>query len=115
MSETSKIHDLKKMKIQDALQLLEESAQEASGDFKSILNERYKTVESAVESLFGSTPKEIFAESKDKFKSAAKQAQNVARDTANNLDSAVHENPWAFIGGGVALGAIIGFMLGRKG
>ncbi len=108
------IQDLKKMKIQDALQLLEDSAKESSDDMQSLLTERYKDMESAVEKLFGATPAELFDEAKDQVKAATKRARKVAERTISSVDENVHENPWAYIGGGVAVGAVLGFLLGRK-
>lgn len=108
------IQDLKKMKIEEALELLENSAKEYKGEMKSLIADRYKSVESAFENIFGVSPEEIFEETKDKIKSASKQAQKFAKDKADEIDSNVHDNPWTYIGGGILLGGIVGFMLGRK-
>jgi len=108
------IQDLKKMKIQDALQLLEDSAKESGNDLKSIITEKYKDVESAIENIFGVNPQELFEDTKDNIKDAAKRARKAAKNTIHEVDENVHSNPWAYIGGGVALGAVLGFLLGRK-
>jgi len=108
------IHDLRKMKIEDALKLLEDTAKESKSDLKSILEEKYESVEAAIESILGVSPKEFFMKAKDRIESAAEESQNYVKQTAKDVDANVHNNPWPYIGGGVAVGLIAGYLVGRK-
>lgn len=42
------------------------------------------------------------------------QAQDKARELGNSLSSMARSNPWAVIGGSVALGIVLGSILGRR-
>ncbi|MEQ6437036.1 DUF883 family protein [Comamonas sp. w2-DMI] len=78
-------------------------------DLHELLSSRQKDADSALTQLgdkLGSTL--------DKVRSTSSQAVDQSRALAQNADDYVHDSPWRAIGGALAVGALLGFMLSRR-
>ena len=82
-------------KIDAALALLNEAAQEKKEEFQKLISERYAE--------FRETAENVMEEGGKKVKAAA-----------DTVDKEVHTNPWRYIGG-IAAGALLaGYLFGRR-
>src|SRR4051812_7678933 len=97
---TRNIKDAKKMKIDDALRILEEAARDTSSDLKSVLEEKYHNAQSAIENVLGFSAEEAFKKASKNVRDLADRSNVAIRETAYQVDTTVHQNPWAFIAGG---------------
>ncbi|MBI4372281.1 MAG: hypothetical protein HY585_00970 [Candidatus Omnitrophica bacterium] len=100
-------------KLEQALELLNEAAQEKKEELYDLIGGRYSHI------------KEVLNESAENGKTAIKHAkktitktlhdqQKKVRDIADDFDEKVHDNPWAVLGG-VALAAfMVGFSVGHR-
>ena len=103
----------KKDKIQEALELLNETAQGKTDEFFELVGDKYEHLKDFFEStassggaLAGQTRKQILR--------SLHQEEKKLKETAAEWDKKVHQKPWGFIGG-VALGSLaLGLFLGRK-
>ncbi len=104
---------IKKDKIQEALELLNEAAQGKKEEVFELLGDRYEYLkeffESAAhngEALAGQTKKQIVK--------SLQHEEKKLKEAAAHWDKKVHNEPWAFLGA-VALGSLIfGLILGHK-
>ena len=94
-----------KVKIHEALELLDAAAAEEQTELQDIIGNGYSSLKEFVGTLSSDVQREVSgAYGKGKAK---------ARATANEVDSHVRENPWAYIAGTAALGLLIGFLVAR--
>jgi len=104
---------IKKDKIQEALELLNEAAQGKKDEFFDLVGDKYEhlrdffeTAASSSEALAGQTRKQILR--------SLQQEEKKLKETAADWDKKVHKDPWAFLGG-VALGSLVlGLILGHR-
>jgi len=98
-SNTKNISDARKAKIKEALQTLEDAAKDTSEEFTELLTDKYEGIKSAftqlVDETDGASTKKI-------------------RETAKQIDSSIHENPWIYVGASAAIGLALGYILGKK-
>jgi ElaB/YqjD/DUF883 family membrane-anchored ribosome-binding protein len=94
-----------KTKIQEALELLNAAAAEEQSELQDMIGDRYNTLKEFVGTLGSGVQREV---------SGAYQAGKAkVCAAASEIDSHVHANPWAYIGGSAALGLLIGFLIAR--
>ncbi len=104
---------MKKDKIQEALELLNDAAQGKKEEVFELLGDKYEHLKKFFEStahnggvIAGQTKKQI-------MKSLHEEEKRL-KETAAQWDKKVHKEPWTFLGS-VALGALVlGLILGRK-
>lgn len=104
---------MKKDKIQEALELLNEAAQQKKDDIYVLLGDKYEHLrdffESAVEN--GET---VAGQAKKKIVKGLHQEEKKIKEAVSSIDKKVRKQPWPVLGG-VALGAlVIGLVLGKK-
>jgi len=86
-----------------------EELQNLASDLKDVMDEEALSKNPKVKALrsqlddWGAQAKEVVKEASQKTKWAAKVADDYA-----------HEEPWRLIGAGVAIGVVIGLLLGRR-
>lgn len=86
---------IKKDKIEAALELLNAAAQEKKEEVFDVLGDKYEHL-------------------KEFFESAAHNGEAIAEQTKKQLDKKVRKAPWAFLGG-IALGSVVlGLILAGK-
>ena len=93
-------------RIHEALSLLNEVAADEKAHLRDMLNDRYEALKEFVENV------EDEAERGAKRLYAA--GQEKVREAVEVVDTSVHTNPWAYIGGAAAVGLLIGVLLGRS-
>ena len=79
--------------------------------------ELLKTVQTEGESKLSEVKSKVVDQmdsAKQKFGEIQQTVQDGAKLAINETDAYVHANPWAAIGIGAAIGAVIGFLAGRN-
>jgi ElaB/YqjD/DUF883 family membrane-anchored ribosome-binding protein len=94
-----------KTKIHEALELLNAAAAEERSELQDMICDRYDTLKEFVGTLGTDVQREVSG--------AYKAGKAKVRAAASEVDSHVHANPWAYIGGSAALGLLIGFLIAR--
>ncbi len=101
-------------KIQDALELLNEAAQEKKDEVYEVLGNKYEHLKDVFESV-AENGHEIAGQAKKQIVRGLHAEEKKLRETAAQWDKKVHKDPWKVIGS-VALGTLVlGLILGRKG
>lgn len=92
-------------RIHEALELLNEVANEEGEHLKEIIADRYESLKDSMSSLGESAQREarkVYAAGRERVTTAARA-----------VDENVHEHPWAYIGGAAVTGLLLGFLLAR--
>lgn len=103
----------KNNKIEEALELLNEAAQEKKEEVYEMIGDKYESLRGIFE--------EVVANGREVAETAQKQLakglhyeEKKIRQAAAKFDKKIHSDPWKFLGG-IALGTlIVGMVLGRK-
>ena len=103
------------MKLEEALQLLNEAAKEQKDDFINMLTQKYKSISETIAA---------FAEhNKEEAESAAKVTMETLREGkkkalqySEEVDACVHKHPWPFVFGAAVGSLLVGAFLrsGKK-
>lgn len=94
----------KKAKIENALQVLDETAGEAKDELKQLVKDKYSNLKSAFSQVVN----------KDDITHAVDESKAMIRRTARQVDGSIHDNPWMYIGAAGLFGLTIGYIFGRK-
>lgn len=108
------IDDLRKLKLEEAIQLLEDEAREGVDPLREIFEGRYESLSDGIEKLFGVKVEQVMKDTASAIKDSAAQSKEFIEHGVKDADAIVRANPWPFIGGGLAIGVIVGILLGRK-
>lgn len=104
---------VRKDKIQEALELLNDAAQEKKEEVFEMLGDKYEHLKELFEST-AHNGEAIAGEAKKQIVKSLHQEEKKLKETAAEWDKKIHKEPWAFLGG-VALGSLVlGLMLGHK-
>lgn len=95
-----------KVKIHEALELLDAAASEGASGLKEIVGDNYESFKD-----FAST---LGSNVRHRLSDAYSAGSDKVRVAAGHVDKHVHANPWAYIGGGAALGLMIGVLIARS-
>ena len=110
-------HTTSNESIAEALKLLEHAATQKKDELKNVLSDKYTNLRDLIVESDGGIKKSL-GHTKDHAVEAVQHAKDAgiakAREVAQTVDKSVHENPWPYIGGAVAVGALLGFILGRS-
>jgi ElaB/YqjD/DUF883 family membrane-anchored ribosome-binding protein len=104
-------------KIDEALQLLAEAAQEKKNEVKTLLADKYADLKNAFFEGRASLSNAISDTSQRaaaRMRMAKEAGQERIVDMAEELDVRVHEKPWNYVGGAAIAALIIGYLLGRR-
>lgn len=103
--------------IDHALRTLNEAAKDSSQEIKSLINQDYrklKAVLSEVKPEVRGALKELGEVSQESILRAKDQVVDTTKEAVKVVDESVHKNPWTYIGGAAAIGALACFLLRRK-
>lgn len=93
-------------RINEALELLNAVARDKKTELQAAMENKYTDL-SSVMSAFT-----------DQMKNRATEKYEMGKqkvvDVASDINSSVHKNPWAYIGGAAAAALVFGFLLGRS-
>lgn len=104
---------IKKDKIQEALELLNEAAQGKKEEVFELVGDRYENLKNFFQSA-AHNGEAIAGKTKKQILKSLHHEEKKLKDAATQWDKKVHQSPWAFLGG-VALGSlVIGLILGNK-
>jgi len=96
-------HD--KAKLHEALALLNAAAAEEQSELLEMMGDRYNALKEFIGTLGTDMRREMSG--------AYKAGKAKVRAAASEVDTHVHANPWAYIGGSAALGLLIGVLIAR--
>ena len=94
-----------KAKIHEALELLNAAAVEEQSELQDMIGDRYNALKEFVGTLGTDMQREMSG--------AYRAGKAKVRAAASEVDTHVHANPWAYIGGSAALGLLIGVLIAR--
>ncbi len=104
---------IKKDKIEEALELLNDAAQEKKEEVFELLGDKYEHLKEFFENV-ASNGEAIAGQTKKQIVKSLHEEEKRIKEVAAQWDKKVHKEPWAFLGG-VALGSLVlGLILGRK-
>ncbi len=104
---------IRKDKIQDALELLNEAAQGKKEEVFELLEDKYEHLKEIFESA-ASNGSAIVGDAKKQIFNSLHDEEKKLKEVATKWDKKVHKEPWMFLGG-VALGSLVlGMILGHK-
>jgi len=103
--------------MSEALKLLEEAARQKKDELKAALSDKYANLRSLIMETEGGIGKSLACAKHDMLQAVA-QAKDASVEKAceitRNLDKSVHQSPWPYIAGAAAIGALLGFSMGRS-
>ena len=104
---------IKKDKIQEALEFLNEAAQEKKEEVFELLGDKYEHLKEFFENA-AQNGEAMADDTKKQIVKTLHQEEKKLKEVAAQWDKKVHKEPWVFVGG-VALGALaLGLILGTK-
>jgi len=95
-----------KVKIHEALELLDAAAAEEHADLREMVGDGYESFRDFATTLGADVQREVSG--------AYKAGKEKVRVAAGRVDGHVHANPWAYIGGSAALGLLVGVLIARS-
>ena len=101
------------LKIDEAIDLLNEAARIKKDEFSRILSGKVSDLkETVVGTLQGEG--ETLRFFRDTIEDALQESEESFRESASLLDKEVSKNPWPYLGGAIAAGLLLGFILGKS-
>ena len=89
-------------KISEALELLNEVAQEKRDELKGLMANKYTHIREAMMS------------SVEHGKESIIQGKEKVMELAGDVDKRVHKDPWVYIAGAAAVSVLLGYVMGSK-
>jgi len=93
-------------RISEALELLNAVARDKKSELEAAMHDKYNDLKSLVGTLGG----QVRTRAAERFEVGKQKVVDVASD----IDESVHRNPWAYIGGAVIAGLLLGLLIGRS-
>ncbi len=104
---------IRKDKIEEALELLNDAAQEKKEEVFELLGDKYEHLKEFFESA-ANNGGAMAGQAKKQIVKSLHEEEKKLRETAAQWDKKIRKEPWAFLGS-VALGSLVlGLILGRK-
>ena len=104
---------MRRSKIQDALDLLNDAAQEKKDEVYELIGDKYDSLRGLFEAVLDNG-QEVTTHVQKRISKGLHEEEKKIRQATTKWDKKIHREPWKYLGG-VALGSlIIGFFLGRK-
>ena len=108
-----KANNSKQKKFEEALQLLNEAAQDKKGEIENLLGEKYDNIREAIEEAI-SKNKSHFNRVRKLVESSIDEGQGRVKQKTDQVNKEIRDNPWKYLGG-TALGAVLlGFIMGSS-
>jgi len=95
-----------KVKIHEALELLDAAAADGHSDLRDIIGDGYESLRDFASSLGADAQREVMG--------VYRSGKTKVRAAAHQVDGHVHNNPWSYIGGAAAVGILIGVLIARS-
>jgi len=89
-------------KISEALELLNEAAQEKKDELKGLMSNKYSHIREAMSAGIGQAQEALI------------QGKEKALEIAGDVDQRVHKDPWVYIAGTAAASLLLGYLMGSK-
>ncbi len=100
-------------KITDALEILNEAAQEKKEELKGLLTDKYSHLKQSM-TAGAEQGKQVIDQAKDLAQGAIVQGEEKLKEVVTDADKRVHKDPWPFIAGAAAFSLLLGYVLGSK-
>ncbi|MDB5039006.1 MAG: hypothetical protein JWQ35_2534 [Bacteriovoracaceae bacterium] len=105
----------KRMKIEEALRVLEDATTEAKQDVVELIQEKYHNVKSAFKEIINDVNLgEVANDVREQGRRVFNDSQKKIKLVSQKVDSSVHDNPWIYVGASAVVGLTLGFLLTRK-
>ena len=103
----------KRGKIQDALDLLNDAAQEKKDEVYELIGDKYESLREVFETVL-SNGQDVAMHAQKRINKSLHEEEKKIRQAAAQWGKKIHQEPWKYLGG-VAVGSLIfGLLLGRK-
>ena len=103
---------IRKDKIQEALELLNEAAHEKREEVYEIVGDRYEHLKDIFEKTLHNG-QEVIGEATKRVSKNLNQEKRKVRDAAVRLDRKAHKDPWVLISSAALGSLVLGMILGR--
>ncbi len=104
---------IKKDKIEEALELLNDAAQEKKEEVFELLGDKYEHLKEFFESA-AHNGEAIVGQTKKQIVKSLHEEEKKLKETAAQWDKKAHKEPWVFLGGVALSSLVLGLILGRK-
>ncbi len=102
-----------RVKIAEALGVLNEAAKDKKDELKGLFADKYSHIKQAMISGTEQS-KQIFDKAKHLTKDAFVDGKKKIRKVAIEADKRVHKDPWSYIAGATAFSLLLGYLMGAK-
>ncbi len=100
-------------KLTEALELLNEAAQEKKDELKGLLTNRYAHIKQAM--VAGTEQgKQIFDQAKHLTQDAIIEGEEKIKQVVSEADKRVRKDPWPYIAGTAVFSLLLGYLMGSK-
>ena len=104
---------VRRSKIQDALELLNDAAQEKKEEVYEVIGDKYDSLRKLFESVVNNG-QEVAVHAQKRINKEFHEEEKKIRQAAAHWSKKIGQEPWKYLGG-VAVGSLIfGLLLGRK-
>ena len=100
-------------KIQEALDLLNAAAHEQKDDIGELLKGKYEALKDVVQGL-ETEAVDAAKHGAERLSELKDSATERVKETAQNIDQKVHDDPWKTLGLPILGAFVVGYLLGRK-
>lgn len=104
---------MKKDKIEEALELLNEAAQGKKEEIFELLGDKYEHLKDFFQDI-ACNGEELAGQTKKQIVRSLHEEEKKLKETAADWDKKVRREPWLFIGGAALGSLILGMILSRK-
>jgi len=108
---------MKAKSIDEALDILDDYAQQRSDEIRDRIANRYSHLQATLSEaapIIKNSARNFAKASKEGFNKAKGNVVDFTTKTAKTVDKSAHNNPWTFLACGAAASLILGFVLGKK-
>jgi ElaB/YqjD/DUF883 family membrane-anchored ribosome-binding protein len=100
-------------KIQDALELLNEAAQEQKEEVFEMLGSKYESLRGLLEDTVHNG-QSVAEDTRKAVRKTLRDEERKIRAVTARLDKDVHRDPWKYLGGAAVGALVLGLILSRK-
>ncbi len=100
-------------KITEALDLLNEAAQEKKSEFKELFTDKYSHIREAMVAGV-EQGRQMLDKAKHLTQDAIVEGEKKIKEVVSEADKRVHKDPWPYITGAAAFSLLLGYLVGSK-